>query len=84
MAKLHPQIADALQAGFASSGTDATCPHYATSPCGEAWIFGRYMGDSGRTIEGVEKGRGSVYRKASGSSFRVVHSRDGTSVERVA
>lgn len=69
MAKLTPEVAAQVQAGFDASAPQN--PHIWSSTMWEAWEFGHYMRMSGREIGGVEKGRGSVWRTPSGACFRL-------------
>jgi hypothetical protein len=78
MAKIKPDVMAQVQAGYeASRKHGSQNPHYATSTYGEAWDIGWYMGETGRSIEGLEKARGSQYRTPTGATFKVVYGRCG-------
>lgn len=68
MAKLSPPVADAMSAGYHSATPQN--PHLWSSAVWEAWEFGRFAMQTGRSIDGIEKGRGNTYRTPYGSSYR--------------
>lgn len=73
MARPSPDIAAAMQAGFAA--TDPQNPHIWSSAMWEAWEFGRFAGQTGRTLNGIEKRRGNIYETADGFTFRAHYSK---------
>lgn len=68
MAKLSPAVADAMAQGFNAPGPQN--PHIWSSPVWEAWEFGHFARQTGRSIDGIEKGRGGTYRTPYGSIYR--------------
>lgn len=69
MAKPSKEIAAAVTAGYAAE-TGATAPYLWSSPCWEAWQFGRFMRETGRSIDGLNKGRGILWRTLGGYAFK--------------
>lgn len=74
MATLHHDVKRAVDEGFASIGPQN--PYLATSSCWEGWEIGRYLRETGRSTDGLKKGRGNLYKTAF-AAFRISMDRKG-------
>lgn len=68
MAKPTKQVREAVEGGHANP--ESRNPFLWSSSLWEAWEFGRFMGRAGRSIEGLDKGRGLLWRTLGGYAFK--------------
>lgn len=83
MATLSQDMKNQLHAGYDSSATGAKSDAYYSSAMWEAFTLGAWLHNTGRTIAGVEKGRGDTYKSPTGAVYRFKYFTGGKfSIER--